>query len=149
MPSGSQTVSCDLDSATTDDIHFVSMSFTASSDTEIVDNGADSENQANPSDTLIFSGRRSISAMIFYSGAISPPATTACSGSSSCTLSHIFDMGAFGDSSAYQTTAGTTDEVMGWTQSSDDVGVAYASISEIATQPNYEIEIKYGWEKEN
>src|SRR3989304_2873639 len=119
IPSGSQTVSCDLDSATTDDIHFVSMSFTASSDTEIVDNGA-----------------------------ISPPATTACSGSSSCTLSHIFDMGAFGDSSAYQTTAGTTDEVMGWTQSSDDVGVAYASISEIATQPNYEIEIKYGWETE-
>ena len=57
-------------------------------------------------------------------------------------------MGAFGDSSAYQTTAGTTDEVMGWTQSSDDVGVAYASISEIATQPNYEIEIKYGWETE-
>ncbi len=148
IPTAAQTVSCDLDSATADDIHFVSMSFTATSDTEVVTSDVDQENQANPSTTLAFGGRRSISTMIFYSGAISPPGTTACSGSSACTLSHTMDQGAFGDSTAYQTTAGTTDEVMGWTQASDDVAVAYAAISEIATAPDYELEVQYDWTTE-
>jgi len=144
IPTGAQTVSCDLDSGTTDDIHFVSMSFTAAGDTEAFVTATDAENQANPTATLAYGGSNGIAVMVFYSGAANPPATTACSGSSACTLGPTMDQGAFGDSSAYQTTAGTTNQVMGWTQASDDVAVAYAGIRVVAAA-DYEIEIRYGW----
>lgn len=140
IPTGAAQVCADLDSATVDDIHFVSMSFTATSDTEVVTSATDAENQANPTATLAFGGRRSVSAMVFYSGGATPPATTACSGSSACTVSHTMDQGAWADSTARQTTAGTTDQVMGWTQAADDVAVAYVAISEIATAMDYEMQ---------
>jgi len=142
IPTGAQTVSCDLDSATTDDIHFVSITFTGSTDTEIIATDVDQENQANPTATLSFGGRNAISVMAFYSGTASVPIPSACSGSSGCSLAHNFDMVNSVSTVEYQTTAGTTNEVMGYTVADDDVALAYAAISVLRS---FQLSVKYDW----
>src|SRR5574338_311067 len=56
IPTGTQTVSIDLTSATTTDIQFTCVTLTANADTAMIDSDQASENQANPSVTLQYGG---------------------------------------------------------------------------------------------
>ena len=148
IPTGAQTVSCDLDSGTADDIHFVSVTYTGSADATVIDTDSISENAANPSRTLQFGGQRATAIMAVYSGTANVPLTSACSGNSACTLDANFDMGAFVASNDRETTPGTLDQVMGYTIAGDDLAFVTAAFTD-ESAADYEIEIRYAWTGES
>ena len=92
IPSGAQTVSVDLASGTTDDIHFVSMGMTASHNCEVVDFDEINDNVANPSVTLQYSGRTALAVAALYGGGASPAAFTK---NANCTVVQDFAIAAF------------------------------------------------------
>ena len=129
------TISADIAAAgacSTTDMNLVSLSYTATVNTEVLTSATDAENQANPTATLAYSGRQALAAMVFYSGIANVnTATLACSGSSACSTVHFFDIAAFGSRTDRQTTVGSTDQVMGYTVGTDDVAVVYVAITEL------------------
>lgn len=127
IPTGNQTVSVDLASATTDDIEFVSMSFTAEMDTQIVDSDGIAENATNPSVTLQYTGRTCLAVAALYGGGAAPSSFTP---NGNCTAVQSEDLGAFYASVIRQTTPGTSDFAIGGTASGDDVAYVAAAISE-------------------
>jgi hypothetical protein len=128
VPTGTQTVSADLASATTDDIHFVSITLDAADDLEVVSKGGINENAANPSVTLAYAGRTCMSFAAFYGGGASPAAFTE---NANCTRVADFAIAAFYSVVLRQTTAGSTDFAIGGTASSDDVAFAAIAVSEV------------------
>lgn len=129
IPTGAQTVSVDLASATTDDIHFVSMSFTAAKNCEVVDSDSISENAANPSVTLQYAGRTCMAVAALYGGGASPAAFTK---NANCTVVHDFAIAAFYSVVIRQTSAGSSDFAIGGTASTDDVAYVALALSELA-----------------
>jgi hypothetical protein len=128
IPTGAQTVSVDLASATTDDIHFVCMTWTAGANCEVIDTDAiNSGDPANPSVTLQYGGREAVAVAALYGGGASPAQFTP---NANCTTVHDNDLGAFYSEVIRQTNAGTSDFAIGGTSSADDVGYAALAFAE-------------------
>ena len=125
----SVTVSVDLASATTDDIHFVCITLTGSADINLVDADGINENVANPSVTLQYGGRASVAIAALYGGGADGTAFTP---NANCTTAHDHDLGAFYAEVIYQTTPGTSDFAIGGTSATDDVAFAAAAFSDEA-----------------
>src|SRR3990167_3156912 len=134
VPTGTQTVSINIDAVgacSTTDMHFVVITYTAASDVMRTTTVVDTENQANPTETLAFGSRSSVAVMVFYSGLGVIPLTSNCSGNGTCTLVADHDFGAFVASVNRGPAAGTADQVMGYTSGTDDVAIVYAAIAEV------------------
>lgn len=137
IPTGAQTISADIaatGACSTTDMEFTSVTYTATVNTEVLASATDAENQANPTATLAYSGRVGLAVMVFYSGLASSglPLTSACSGSSACSLvfNEALAVGYLATVNR-QTTAGTTNQVMGYTTGTDDVALVYVAITEV------------------
>ena len=128
IPTGNQTVSCDLASGTTDDIHFVSITLDADGDLMVVDQDGIGENAANPSVTLQYQGRTCMAFAALYSG-LSTIASLAAG--ASCTFFTTSELaGNFCSGGFRQTTAGSSDFAMAVTAATDDVAYAAIAVSE-------------------
>jgi hypothetical protein len=130
IPTGNQTVSVDLTSATTEDIQFVSMSWTGGANTEVIDFGSISENAANPQDTMVYSGREAVSVSAIYSGVAAPSNLSLLT---DMTAVHDHDFGAFVSRVDRQTAAGSTDFTIGYSSGADDVAFVALAFAEIQT----------------
>jgi hypothetical protein len=124
IPTGAQTVSANLASGTTDDIHFVCMSFIAARDCEVIDFDSINGDVADPSVTLQRGTRSCWSVAALYGGNSAPSAFTP---NANCTTVHDFDLGNFYSEVIRSTSSGTGDFVIGGTAVSDDV--AYAALA--------------------
>jgi len=141
IPTGTRQVLVDLTSATANDIQFVSVSYTANSDTEVLDSDLVENDVVDPSVTLQFGGRQGLAIMAYHSGISTIPRPTACSGSSAtCTLVFNEDWGNQVASVDRQTTRGAVDQVMGYTTVLDDVAL---SVVAIASSADYELQVTY------
>lgn len=151
IPTGPQTVTADiaaLGTCSTTDMEFVSITYTAAVDTVVLANNGINENVANPSVTLSYSGRQALAVMVFYSGVGTVPITSACSGSSACTLVFNEDLGNFVSTVDRQTTRGGTNQVMGYTSGTDNVAFSAVAITQTNSANNYILSIKYDWTSE-
>lgn len=128
IPTGNQTVSADLASATTDDIHFMSMSVTAAADTEVIDSDLLQENAADPSVTLQYGGRTALAFAALYGGGAAPTSFTP---NANCGTVDDHDLGAFYAEVIRQTTAGSADFAIGGTAASDDLAYVALAVSEV------------------
>lgn len=124
---GTQTVSVDLTSATTDDFHFVVSTLTAGGNIGLIDSDGLNDNVANPSVTLQYLGRTCIAFAALYGGGADGTAFTP---NANCSTIHDHDLGAFYSEVIRQTTPGTADFAIGGTAASDDVGYAAAAFTE-------------------
>lgn len=128
VPTGAQTVSADLASATTDDIHGISWTLTGAANLEVIDSDSISENAADPTRTLQAGGRTKISIAAMYGGGAAPGGTLAAGN----TLSHTHDLGAFYSQSCYETTVDNADHTIGWsTLATDDLAFVAIAVSEV------------------
>lgn len=132
IPTGTQTISVDLDSATADDIHFVVWELSGSRDLEVIDFDELNENAANPTVTLQSGGRVKISICAMYGGGAAPGGTLATGN----TLDHTFDIAAFYSQTCYETTVDNADHTIGWsTLGTDDLALVAIAVAEVnATQ---------------
>lgn len=128
IPTGAQTVEVSFTGSDANPMHGVSMTVTADEDTEVVDFDSLSENQANPSVTLSYSGRTCLSVAALYSGLAAPADFTA---NANCTAVQDQDFGPFASSVIRQTTPGTSDFAIGGTSAADDVAFAALALSEV------------------
>jgi len=131
IPTGTQTVTINfVTTSPTDDYLFTCCTVTASADTEVIDSDGISENAANPSVTLSYSGKTAIAfATAFIGGA--DPANLAWN--ANMTGLGTADFGARAATSARQTTPGTADFDAGGTMSTDDLAFAAVAISEVVS----------------
>jgi hypothetical protein len=126
IPTGPQTVSVTLASATTDDIHFVCITLRTydGSDMEVVDSDSQGGDFANPSRTLQYNSRACIAIGSLYSGLQNLTDVTLGAG---LTLVHDMDMGQFISKVFRQTAVGTSDFTIGAIGALDDVAFAVAA----------------------
>ncbi len=129
IPTGTQTVTADLASGTTDDIHGVSITLDAAFDLVKLSNGGVNENTANPSVALTnTSGNSAMAFAAMYSGLstiASLAAGTDCTFFTTSELSGNFTSGGF-----RQTTASTENFTIAVTSATDDVAFAAANFGE-------------------
>lgn len=127
---GTQTISADLASGTTDDITFTAITLVTDdgSDIEVVDFDSISENATNPSVTLQYGGRYAISVAALYGGGAAPSSFTP---NGNCVEVASQDLGAFYAFTLRQTTPGTSDFAIGGTASTDDVAYAAAAFAKV------------------
>lgn len=130
IPTGTQTVSVDMTSATGDDMYMVCATVTASTDTEVIGYGVQEEDSSNPQATIAHGGRTAIAFAALASGADAAP--TPLTG---VTNLHSNDSGAERQHFARQTTPGSGNTTIGWTLTSDDVSFVALSVSEIMDEP--------------
>ena len=128
IPVATATISADLASATTDDIHFVVIPLTGAANLEVVDSDLINENATNPSRTLQYGGRMCAAVAALYGGGAAPTSFTE---NANCTRVHDHDLGAFYAVVLRQTTPGTADFAIGGTAAADDVAYVAAAISEV------------------
>lgn len=133
VPQGTQTVSY-TPGATTDDFHAVAITLLGADDLEVVAQGGVSDNVADPSVTLAYTGRTCMSFAALYGGGAAPTSFTP---NANCATVHDHDLGAFYSEIIRQTTAGSADFAIGGTASSDDVAYAAIAISEIQTATTF------------
>lgn len=134
---GTQTVSVDFSSATTDDQHITAITFTGSTDLEVVARGGITNNVADPSVTLAVQGRTSLAVGVIYSGLAAPTSLTI---NGNMTAVHDHDFGNYVARSDRQTSASSSDFTFSYTAATDDVAFSVCSISEIQVpyQENFE-----------
>jgi hypothetical protein len=128
IPTGPQTVSVDLTSATDTDIHFTSTSYTAGTNCEIVDSDAVGEDLTSPSVTLQYLGRVCQAVAALYTGENTPSNVTV---NANCTLMADWDMGAWSAVVFRQTTPGSTDFAIGVTGGPDDMALCALAFAEV------------------
>lgn len=127
---GTQTVSVDFTSATATDHQITVVTFTGSTDLEVIARGGITNDVANPSVTLSYQGRTAITIGGIYSGAAAPTNLTI---NGNMTAMGSNDMGNFVTRSDRQTTPGSSDFTYSYTASTDDVAMVVAAISEVET----------------
>jgi len=129
IPTGTQTVSVDLASGTTDDIQFVVFGLTGNANIEVIDTDSVNGNTSNPSVVMSYLGRTCVTISAFYYGGSAAPTPNA-----NMTSLHTHDFTAqFGDVSM-QTTPGTADFTCSYT-ANDDTGLAVAAFTEVLPMP--------------
>lgn len=133
VPTGTQTVSVDLTSATTTDLFGISYTLDGSDDMETVDNDGVDGNTANPSVTLQYAGRTCMAFSVLYSGlSLNSDVTVGAS----CTKDSTTDLsGNFTCAVEHQTTAGSSDFAIGFTSATDDVAYSAIAVSEVVKIP--------------
>lgn len=128
IPTGSQTFSIDLASATTDDIQFVAWALTATGDCEVIDSDGIAENAADPTVTLQKNGREGWCGCAMYGGAAAPGGTLAAGN----TLGPTEDLTAFYAQTCRETDVDAADHTIGWsTLGSDDLAFVALCVAEI------------------
>ena len=133
VPTGTQTVSVDLTSATVTDIQFVCITLNGSANLEIVDQDGItiSATQANPTVTLNYGGRECMSIGALYWGGATPPGATGLA--SGCEEVFGEDLGAWVAEVMRQSTPGTSDFQIGYTTlAADDVAFSAVAVAEVA-----------------
>lgn len=129
---GTQTVSVDLSSATTDDIHIVCMTVIAPGNTEVIDTDGIDENAANPTVTMNKTGRWAISFAALYGGGAAPGGTI----QTGCQRVASNDFGAFYSDVLREDSADPSDQAIGFsTLASDDVGFAAIAVAAVHSVP--------------
>lgn len=128
-PTGPQTVSATCGS-TTDDIQFVSLSFTGPGNTEVLDTDSLEQNVADPQRTLQVGGREAIAVCAIYSGR---PNTTDLTPLAGMTSVLAVDAGAFVFRVDRQTASSTSDPTIGYTAGSDDTAFVAISIASLVS----------------
>lgn len=132
IPTGTQTLTADLTSAVTDDVHYVLWELSGGADLEVIDSDLLEENQANPVVTLNKGGRSALCVAAMYGGGAAPGGTLAAGN----TLDHTHDLGAFYSQTCYETTVDTADHAIGWsTLASDDLAFVAVAIAEVIPPP--------------
>lgn len=132
IPTGAQTVSVDLASATTDDIHGVCFTLTGGANTEVIDSDGIAENAANPTVTLQKTDRNAQCFAAMYGGGAAPGGTLA----TGCTAGPDFDLGAFYSQTCRETNSSRTDFTIGWsTLGSDDLAFVACAVAEVIGSP--------------
>ena len=127
IPTGTQTISVDLATATTDDFHFVCITLTAALNCVVVAQNGINDNVADPSVTLLYNARTCIAIAALYGGGAAPTAFTP---NANCTTVHDHDLGAFYSEVIRQTTPGSVDFAIGGTSANDDVAYSAIAVSE-------------------
>lgn len=129
IPTGTQTVSVDLTSATGDDFHFVILDFEGDEDMEVVDFDSVNENATNPSVTLQYPDDRTcIAVAALYGGGADGSAFTPSTGNETV---HDHDLGAFYSEVIRQTRASTGGTwAIGGTSAADDVAFVALALAE-------------------
>lgn len=125
VPTGTQTISVDLTSATTDDIQFVVFAFTGNKNIEVVDFDIVEQNTNGPSVVMSYAGRTCVTISAFYFGGAAAPTPNA-----NMTNLHTHDFTAQFGSVDMQTTPGTSDFTCSYT-ANDDTALAVAAFSEV------------------
>jgi len=125
IPAGTQTVSVDLASGTTDDFQFVVFGLTGNDNIEVIDREAIEQNISNPSAVMSYLGRTAVTISAFYYGGAAAPTPNA-----NMTNIHTHDFTAQFGSVDRQTTPGTSDFTCSYT-ANDDTGLAIASFTEV------------------
>lgn len=124
IPTGTQTVSVDLASATTDDIQVCVFVLYADGEMECIAHGGVDENVADASVTLAYKGRVGMAFGAFYGGGAAPSSFTP---NANCVTLFEEDLGAFYAEVICQQTPGSADFAIGGTVASDDVAFAAAA----------------------
>lgn len=135
IPTGTQTVSIDLTSATTDDFQFCCYVLYANGNMDVIASGIQENDVANPSIALSYRGRMGIGFGALYGGGAAPSSFTP---NGSTTALETEDLGAFYAYTMVQTTPGTSDYTVGGTAVSDDVAFAAAAFGPRVSQPTTE-----------
>lgn len=132
IPTGLQTISADLTSATTDDIHFVAIALHTNdgSNIEVIDSDSQSGDLANPSLTLQYGGREALAIGALYSGHDAPASFAS---NANCTAILDEDLGAFSSVVLRQTNPGTSDFTIGGTATSEDAAFVAAAFARVET----------------
>jgi len=128
IPTGTQTVSADLASGTTDDILGISITLNGPRDLEIIDtDGISDTNAANPTVTLQYGGREAMAFAAHYSGLTAH--TSLAAGANCEKISTAEITGNFTGASFRQTTAGTVVFAIAVTSGADDLAYSAVAIS--------------------
>jgi hypothetical protein len=127
IPSGTQQVAA-LYLNVTDQQHFTCITLYTDDGSAIacIDSDKLEGDVANPSRTLQYAGRESISIAALYGGGSAPTAFTP---NANCTVVHDMDFGQFYSRVIRQTTPGTTDFIIGGTAVIDDVAFVAAAFA--------------------
>lgn len=129
---GTQTVSVDLSSATTDDIHIVCMTLVGAGDLEVIDNDGIDENVANPTVTMNKAGRFALSFGALYGGGAAPGGTI----QTGCQRVASNDFGAFYSDVLREDSPEPSDQAIGFsTLTSDDVAFAAIAVAARTSDP--------------
>lgn len=135
IPDGTQTVSVDLASATTDDIHFVCMTVVAPGDTEVIDTDGINDNAADPTVTMNKLGRLGMAFAVLYGGGAQAAGTI----QTGCQRVATSDLGAFYSDVLREDSADTADQAIGFsTLATDDVAFSAIAVGprvSLATNP--------------
>lgn len=127
--SGSQSFSVDLTSASGTDIYLAAQGLVSTAGSlSVIDSEGLNDDRANPSVTMQNSTRQAAAFAVSYTGAANPPTAGA-----NCTLIGNNDFTAFGVAAEYQTTPGSADFTIAFSQASDDCAFSAMSIAEPAT----------------
>lgn len=129
VPTGTQTVSVDLTSATTADFHVVSITLNGSANLEVVDSDSYLSNTGNPSIALSYGGRTCMAFSVNKTGHASP---ANCAIHASMTAIHDHDYGNNSSRVDRQTTAGSADYTVSYTCGGDDHAAIAVAISEVS-----------------
>jgi hypothetical protein len=127
IPTGIQTITIDLDAATTDDLYFVCCSILGAADIEVVDADALSENRADPQVTLQFGGRNCLALCGVYSGLVDATQLTDLAGQ---TRVHDQWQGQ-GWIVSRETAPGTSDVTMGYVSATSANAFAALALAEV------------------
>lgn len=131
IPTGAQTVSIDHDTGIFGTKHAISVTLTASSDTEIVASGKLENDAANPSIALDSGARTAIKLFNLYSGRDALANITNTAGMTRIAASK-YAAGNFCYVYGYRTTPGTGSETVVQTADSDDVAMIGIAVAEVA-----------------
>ncbi len=129
IPAGAQSVSVTL-AATTDDMHFECLTFTAGADTEAFYVDSIDGDMANPARTDVRNGRTGIVVCSHYGGL----ATTGYTSNANQTRVATYDISTTGAFSALvdrQTDAGSADFTIGYTAATSDAAISAMTIGEM------------------
>lgn len=132
IPTGTQTVSVDLSSATTDDFQFCCLVLYANGDMEAIDSDKVEGDIANPSVTLQYGGRTAMAFGALYGGGSAPSSFTP---NANCVTLFEEDLGVFYAEVISQAIAGSSDFAIGGTSALDDVAFAAAAFAAVTWLP--------------
>jgi hypothetical protein len=129
IPTGTQTVTADLASGTTDDILGVSITLDADADLEVLDVDGIDGNTANPSVTMNVASRYAMAFAAFYSGLTAHTSITAGTGSKKITTQEL--SGNFTAVATRQIVTNRADFAMACTSVTDDVAYAAVAVTQV------------------
>lgn len=133
IPTGPQTVSVDLLTATTDDMYFVSESFTAAGDCEVVAFDHIDQDAANPQKLLAYGGRTCLGLCGTFSGHAQETSLVDLAGQ--VRVDNQWSTTARGWVLSRRSVAESSDQTLGYTAANEDIAFIAVAISEVVVVP--------------